>query len=671
MSGDAERLLSALDAIRPSDLNYQEWINIGMALKSEGLPCSIWDDWSRNDTRYEKGLCEKKWKTFESSGVTAGTIVKMAQDNGWKYSQSLEWDDPLDYYDEVISSHAPKEDEPWKMAVDYLKTLFFDDEYVNFVTRAIHKEERDKWIPADAGYTRKCSLLIKELERTHDLEDAFGTINEESGAWIRINPTDGEGSANKNIIRYDYALVESDSLSIEDQKKILLALKLPIACLVESGGKSIHAIVKVQAVDAREYAQRVAFLYDELAKRNFIVDTQNKNCSRLSRLPGAERNGNIQKLLATNLGVATWEDWIDELAGVNDDLPPILDFWEQMQDPPQLSPELIGGILREGNKMIITGESKAGKTCLSQELAVCVAEGKPWLGKFKCEQGKVLYMNLEVEEASLFYRFKSIYDANEWKIGSNAHNIHPWNLRGKALPLDKLADNVIRRCRGQNYKLIILDPLYKVQQGDENSAEAISLFCNSLDRIAHETGAAIVYDHHHPKGSSGDRKIIDRGSGSGVFARDADAICDLSFLSPSKELLEVVGSQIQSGEKPMQIAFVLRDFKDVEPINIWFKFPVHKVDSANLLEGAPLEGSKADYLNRSSKRTAESERREGIKRLFNACEQNGIASIAEMIAYADGDPSEASIRRYIKEFDDEYEIFKRGFIRKSVNSFTS
>ena len=342
-----------------------------------------------------------------------------------------------------------------------------------------------------------------------------------------------------------------------------------------------------------------------------------------------------------------------------------------MQDPPQLSPELICGILREGNKMIITGESKAGKTCLSQELAVCIAEGKPWLGKFKCEQGKVLYMNLEVEEASLFYRFKTIYDANEWKIGNNAHNIHPWNLRGKALPLDKLADKVIKRCRGQNYKLIIIDPLYKVQQGDENSAEAISLFCNSLDRIAHETGAAVVYDHHHPKGSSGDRKIIDRGSGSGVFARDADAICDLSFLSPSKELLEVVGSQIQSGEKPMQIAFVLRDFKDVEPINIWFKFPVHNVDSANLLEGAPLEGSKADYLNRSSKRTAESERREGIKRLFNACEQNGIASIAEMIAYADGDPSEASIRRYIKEFDDEYEIFKRGFIRKSVNSFTS
>ena len=670
--GELEKIISALEAIDPRSLNYSEWIEVGMALKAEGCPSSVWEDWSQKDIgRYHFGECGDKWNTFGASGITIATMFKRAIENGWSNQNTMDWDSPLDSYDEVISNHSSDELEPWEMAVKYLETLFQPDEYVSFVNESMQKEGTDKWIPKNAGHNIPCSRLVKVLKKSQSMENAFGTINPKAGAWIRINPTDGEGSANKNITRYDYALVESDSLSIEDQKKILLALKLPIACLVDSGGKSIHAIIKVQAVDSREYAQRVAFLYDELAKRSFIVDTQNKNCSRLSRLPGAERNGNIQKLLATNLGVATWEDWVDELNGIGDTLPPILDFWEQMQDPPQLSPELIGGILREGNKMIITGESKAGKTCLSQELAVCIAEGKPWLGKFKCEQGKVLYMNLEVEEASLFCRFKTIYDANEWKIGNNAHNIHPWNLRGKALPLDKLADNVIRRCRGQNYKLIIIDPLYKVQQGDENSAEAISLFCNSLDRIAHETGAAVVYDHHHPKGSSGDRKIIDRGSGSGVFARDADAICDLSFLSPSKELLEVVGSQIQSGEKPMQIAFVLRDFKDIEPINIWFKFPVHNVDSANLLEGAPLEGSKADYLNRSSKRTAESERREGIRRLFNACEQNGIASIAEMIAYADGDPSEASIRRYIKEFDDEYEIFKRGFIRKSVNSFTS
>jgi hypothetical protein len=156
-----------------------------------------------------------------------------------------------------------------------------------------------------------------------------------------------------------------------------------------------------------------------------------------------------------------------------------------------------------------------------------------------------------------------------------------------------------------------------------------------------------------------------------VFSRDADAICDLSFLSPKKEALELLGQQIGDGEKPMQIAFVLRDFKDIEPINIWFRFPLHFVDKTGLLDGSPLEGSREDNLGQSSKRTSDSERKGALDRLFRACEEDGIASISEMIAYADGEPSEASIRRYIKEFNDTYETVKRGFIRKKSVSVTS
>jgi RecA-family ATPase len=667
---DQKRIQEALDHIDPSRLSYQEWIEIGMALKVEGLPCSAWDAWSMKDFgRYKPGDCLRKWNTFDGSGVSAGTIFHIAEAYGG-YTPVKKWtfDDYLpaeaENYEEIIATASPEKDKPYQMAIQYLETLFEPDDFVGYVHSAQYDEKRDKWIPANAGIWRRRDDIIKDLKKYRKLDTAFGTVNEEAGAWIRINPLDGKGAADANVTRYDYALAEADTMPIEDQKKLLINLKLPIAALVESGGKSVHAVVKIGASNEQEFKQRVTFLFSELAKRNFIVDTNNSNPSRLSRLPGAMRKGKCQKLIATNIGCASWEEWIDELNGINDDLPPILDFWDQMQDPPQLSPELIGGILREGNKMIITGESKAGKTCLSQELAVCIAEGKPWLGKFKCEQGKVLYMNLEVEEASLFYRFKTIYEANGWKIGENAHNIHPWNLRGKALPLDKLADKVIRRCRGQHYKLIILDPLYKVQQGDENSAEAISTFCNALDKIAHETGAAIVYDHHHPKGGTGDRKVTDRGSGSGVFARDADAICDLSFLSPSKELMQVVGAQMQSGEKPMQIAFVLRDFKDVEPINIWFKFPCHYVDSANLLDGAPLEGSKEDHLNKSSKRTTDDEKHIALTEAFECCkEQDGTALIKEMAEFTNGHPARRTLERYIERFSDEFEL-KDGVVRR-------
>ena len=39
------------------------------------------------------------------------------------------------------------------------------------------------------------------------------------------------------------------------------------------------------------------------------VDTQNKNPSRLSRLPGIERNGKKQFIVDTNIGKESWKEW--------------------------------------------------------------------------------------------------------------------------------------------------------------------------------------------------------------------------------------------------------------------------------------------------------------------------------------------------------------------------
>lgn len=664
---DHRALLKALDAIDPSSLTYDEWKDVGMALKAEGLPCSVWDEWSKRDTnRYHtkgKSSCEEKWASFNGSGVNGGTIIFLAKQRGYNPTHEWEWSDGLEgTYDEIMAVQAVPDEKPYEMAIRFLEALYQPDESVSFVSTSQLDESDGKWKPVGAGPVRKCKDIIKDLKKSKNLEDAFGTINEQAGAWIRLNPA--TGANNKDVTRFAYVLVESDKLSIEEQKKLLVSFNLPIATLVESGGKSVHAAVKVDAKDSAEFRQRALFLFDWLAKHKFIVDTANKNEARLARLAGAVRNGKVQKLLATNIGCSTWLDWMDYIEGIDDDLPQLVTLKDQLTDPPELSPELIGGILREGCKMIITGESKAGKTCLTQNLAVCIAEGKPWLGKFKCEQGKVMYINLEVEGASLSLRFRSMYQAMGIKpTEKGAENIVQWNLRGHAAPMDKLAPKIIRRCRNTGpYKVIIIDPLYKVQQGDENSAEAIIKFTNAIDEIAHQTGAAVIYDHHHPKGATGDRKAIDRGSGSGVFSRDADAICDLSFLSPSKDLLELISGQMQDGEKPMQLEFVLRDFKDVPPIPIWFRFPLHFVDSAGLLEGAPVEGSREANLQLSSKRTSETDRQETLRQGFLACEENGLAKLSEMVDFFGGSPTEKTLRRYIKE-SDEFEV-EKGYVKR-------
>ena len=94
-SGDFD-LLPLLDYIDPGTLNYEEWLNVGKALKYEGYSATDWDLWSRRDNgltsdgkhpRYQSGLCFKKWDTFNGANngrnITGATITAMAKQGGY------------------------------------------------------------------------------------------------------------------------------------------------------------------------------------------------------------------------------------------------------------------------------------------------------------------------------------------------------------------------------------------------------------------------------------------------------------------------------------------------------------------------------------------------------------------------------------------------------------
>lgn len=93
-------LAEVLNRVDPSALSYQEWVNVGMALKQEGYPCEVWDSWSQRDSRYHPGECEKKWQGFHGSAapVTGGTIVQLAREQGWYSSEGgheIGWGDVI------------------------------------------------------------------------------------------------------------------------------------------------------------------------------------------------------------------------------------------------------------------------------------------------------------------------------------------------------------------------------------------------------------------------------------------------------------------------------------------------------------------------------------------------------------------------------------------------
>ena len=94
--------------------------------------------------------------------------------------------------------------------------------------------------------------------------------------------------------------------------------------------------------------------------------------------------------------------------------------------------------------MLIAGPSKAGKSFALIELTIAIANGTKWLGSFDCAKGRVLYVNLELDRASCLHRFRDVYRALRLPT-DNLGNIDIWNLRGKAIPMDKLAPRLIMR----------------------------------------------------------------------------------------------------------------------------------------------------------------------------------------------------------------------------------
>ena len=712
-------LTEILEYIDPSTCSYQEWINVGMALKHEGYTVSDWDMWSMKDVnRYHSGECAKKWATFQGSSapVTAGTIIQMAKENGYHYenvSAELDWDSEIGSKDELVvvdrnwlersEIHIPEQWNPTEQIITYLETLFEPDENVGYVTESW--EHDGKFLPSKGCYDRTAGQLIKELYQCKgDIGSVLGDYNSEVGAWIRFNPLDGKGVKNENVTEFRYALVESDTMDISAQKAIITELELPVAALVYSGKKSLHAIVKIDASTYEEYKKRVDYLYNVCNKNGLKLDIQNRNPSRLSRMPGVMRNGKKQYLLDTNIGKENWNEWREWIESVNDDLPDpesMADVWDNL---PELAPPLIDGVLRQGHKMLIAGPSKAGKSYALIELCCAIAEGKKWL-EWNCTQGRVMYVNLELDRASCLHRFKDVYTA----LGiapDNLSNIDIWNLRGRSVPMDKLAPKLIRRASKKNYIAIIIDPIYKVITGDENSADQMAHFCNQFDKVCTELGCAVIYCHHHSKGAQGGKRSMDRASGSGVFARDPDALIDLVELELNDDILkqeknkavckvcegwlykydklyhasqddlcsetqmlalcreylendayecviEDVGKVRKTVESrsAWRIEGTLREFPKFAPVNLWFKYPVHNIDNIGVLKDIAVDDGmptwKKNFAKKKTDAERKNERKNSLETAFEACGIDDKVTVKAMAEYMG--VSEKTVRRRLKE----------------------
>lgn len=167
---------------------------------------------------------------------------------------------------------------------------------------------------------------------------------------------------------------------------------------------------------------------------------------------------------------------------------------------------------------LLHGRQTSGKTQLALTLARAVAAGEPFLGKFPCYQGPVLYFQVDMPEALLQDRFR----------------VHPEAWRG--LPLTIFCNNnrinilnpktdvckALEIANAMSPVLCIVDSLRKTHQMEENSSDTPTKVYGAWKD--HLPDSAFLFLHHETKlQSDGPPKAPeDRARGSTAWLDDAD-----------------------------------------------------------------------------------------------------------------------------------------------------
>lgn len=174
------------------------------------------------------------------------------------------------------------------------------------------------------GYGGELYAYAGQLAERGPLLEQVLTGTGDAGLWCVVNPLDGTGRRRaSNVAAYRNLLVECDELGSEEQMERICALLvnggdsgLPDSrAITWSGGKSWHAVVRVNADDAAQYEVAKEWTYRYCSENGLPVDAKCGNPTRFTRVPGGMRGDVLQALALVRRPRRSWDGMPTEWAG--------------------------------------------------------------------------------------------------------------------------------------------------------------------------------------------------------------------------------------------------------------------------------------------------------------------------------------------------------------------
>jgi hypothetical protein len=388
--------------------------------------------------------------------------------------------------------------------VRLIDACFRPDEFVAIAPAA----ESDEGETAPRrGVTLTAAEWKARVIKKGGIDRCFGT---KLGLFLRINPMCRDGATNEEVTAFRHVLVEFDRdqegqpIPKEEQYRAIMASGMPVAALIDSGNKSLHAWIRVDAPDEAEYKRRVAIIWGWFEGRN--LDKQNRNASRLSRCPDGRRtvDGEIrrQSLLDTGLGAESWELWEGEHSADSStlfiDLKPFIENGCEPEVPTIADVGLANCVLYAGRMNEIHGEPGTGKSNIAIAISIAVMKAG----------GSVMYIDPEDTPAG-FTRRSLQFGANPDDLIHRCHYLH------NPTPEDIAAAQ--RWAATNRPALVVLDGLAESMASEglveDKAGDVLTFFRERLRPFAEKAGAAVLVSDHVSK-SSEERGRWARGSGA-------------------------------------------------------------------------------------------------------------------------------------------------------------
>jgi len=197
-----------------------------------------------------------------------------------------------------------------------------------------------------------------------------------------------------------------------------------------------------------------------------------------------------------------------------------------------------------GDRVSVVGQSKARKSFYAKQLAVTIATGSDFLG-VPTVRHRVLLINGEIRANPYKKRLRRMIA----KLAIAPAGLDWLHVVNAAEHADSPSFDWIReQAKKHGAQVVVLDPFY-LMVGDESDQIEVKQAIREIKRFAADD-MTLVMVFHAAKGRIGDRQVIDRISGSGIFARDASTM--ISLCEHASEADAVVVTPVTRNHPPKE-----------------------------------------------------------------------------------------------------------------------